>query len=67
MHGAEIKVEELVDPRLGGEFELEEAKAMVLIAALCLHQSSIVRPSASQIMQLMKEKITSIKFLDCHK
>ncbi|GMJ06323.1 hypothetical protein HRI_004301500 [Hibiscus trionum] len=58
---------EMVDPRLGGEFELEEAKAMVSIAALCLHQSPTVRPSASQIMQLMKEKIISVSFLDCHK
>ncbi|KAK8658329.1 hypothetical protein V6N13_036537 [Hibiscus sabdariffa] len=65
--GAEVKVEEMVDPRLGGAFELEEAKAMVSIAALCLHQSPTVRPSASQIMQLMKEKIISTNFLDCHK
>ncbi|KAE8708621.1 putative receptor-like protein kinase [Hibiscus syriacus] len=64
---AEMKVEELVDPHLGGEFELEEAEVMVSIAALCLHQSPIVRPSASQIMELMKEKITSINILDCHK
>ncbi|GMJ00496.1 hypothetical protein HRI_003718800 [Hibiscus trionum] len=63
----EVKVEELVDPRLGGEFELEEAKAMVSIAALCLHQSPTVRPSASQIMQLMKEKIMSTNFVVCHK
>ncbi|XP_022722507.1 probable receptor-like protein kinase At1g33260 [Durio zibethinus] len=69
--GAEEKVAELVDPRLAGEFDLEEAKAMLSIAALCLHQSPTVRPSASQIMQTIKEKIPSIDFLfspgkDCH-
>ncbi|KAK8489120.1 hypothetical protein V6N11_028481 [Hibiscus sabdariffa] len=58
---------DMVDPRLGGEFELEEAKAMVSIAALCLHQTPTVRPSASQIVQLMKEKIISVNFLECRK
>lgn len=70
--GAVEKLAELVDPRLGGEFDLEEAKAMLSIAALCLHQSPTVRPSAFQIMQSIKEKISSIDFLfspgkDCHK
>ncbi|KAE8721666.1 Beta-1,3-n-acetylglucosaminyltransferase radical fringe isoform 1 [Hibiscus syriacus] len=36
-HGAEEKVAALVDPRLCGEFDLEEARALLLIAALCLH------------------------------
>lgn len=61
--GAEEKVAELVDPRLAGEFDLEEARAMLSIAALCLHQSPTVRPSASQIMQTIKDKITSIDFV----
>ncbi|XP_039022764.1 probable receptor-like protein kinase At1g33260 [Hibiscus syriacus] len=65
--GAAGEVATVVDPRLGGEFELEEAKAMGSIAARCLHQSPTVRPSASQITQLMKEKIVSINFSDCHK
>ncbi|XWS48686.1 hypothetical protein CRYUN_Cryun13aG0097600 [Craigia yunnanensis] len=61
--GAEEKVAELVDPRLAGEFDLEEARVMLSIAALCLHQSPTVRPSTSQIMRTIKEKITSIDFL----
>ena len=61
--GAEEKVAELVDPRLAGKFDLEEARAMLSIAALCLHQSPTVRPSTSQIMRTIKEKITSIGFL----
>ncbi|XP_022738932.1 probable receptor-like protein kinase At4g10390 [Durio zibethinus] len=60
--GAEEKVAELVDPRLAGEFDLEEVRAMLSIAALCLHQSASVRPSASQIIQTIKEKISSIDF-----
>ncbi|GMI76534.1 hypothetical protein like AT1G33260 [Hibiscus trionum] len=62
-HGAEEKVAALVDPRLCGDFDLEEARASLSIAALCLHQSLTVRPSASQIIETMKEKITSIGFL----
>lgn len=61
--GTAVEVAELVDPRLGAEFDLDEAKAMVSIAGLCLHQSPTVRPSASQIMQIMKEKMGSIDLL----
>ncbi|MBA0863184.1 hypothetical protein Goshw_017845 [Gossypium schwendimanii] len=61
--GTAVEVAELVDPRLGGEFDLDEAKAMISIAGLCLHQSPTVRPSASQIMQIMKEKMGSIDLL----
>ncbi|PPR84790.1 hypothetical protein GOBAR_AA35918 [Gossypium barbadense] len=61
--GTAVEVAELVDPRLGGEYDLDEAKAMVSIAGLCLHQSPTVRPSASQIMQIMKEKMGSIDLL----
>ncbi|KAE8663290.1 putative receptor-like protein kinase [Hibiscus syriacus] len=59
-HGAAEKVAALVDPRLCGEFDLEEARALLLIAALCLHQSLTVRPSASQIIKNIKEKINSM-------
>ncbi|KAE8699840.1 Beta-1,3-n-acetylglucosaminyltransferase radical fringe isoform 1 [Hibiscus syriacus] len=51
---------EMVDPKLGGEFELEEGKAMLLIVELCLQKSSTVRPSAAEIMQTMKNKIGSV-------
>ncbi|KAE8710721.1 putative receptor-like protein kinase [Hibiscus syriacus] len=59
-HGAEEKVAALVDPRLCGEFDLEEARVLLSIAALCLHQSLTVRPSAAQIIEIIKEKITSM-------
>ncbi|KAK8679959.1 hypothetical protein V6N13_108918 [Hibiscus sabdariffa] len=62
-HGAEDKVAALVDPRLGGQFDLEEARALLSIAALYLHQSFTVRPSASQIIEAFRDKITSIHFL----
>ncbi|KAL4353410.1 hypothetical protein GQ457_06G038370 [Hibiscus cannabinus] len=49
----------IVDPRLGNAFDLEEAKAMLLIVDLCLQQSPKVRPSAAEIMQTMKDEIGS--------
>lgn len=57
------KVNELVDPRLAGDFDLDEARAMLSIAALCLRQSPILRPSATQILHTIKDQISSISFL----
>lgn len=59
----ETKVVEFIDPRLAGEFDLEEAKTMLFISGLCLRQSPTLRPSATQILQSMKEKVPSINFL----
>ncbi|KAE8694298.1 putative receptor-like protein kinase [Hibiscus syriacus] len=53
-------VAEMVDPKLGGELDLEEAKAMLLIVELCLQKSPTVRPSAAEIVQTMKDKIGSV-------
>ncbi|KAH7560821.1 hypothetical protein JRO89_XS10G0120100 [Xanthoceras sorbifolium] len=61
--GEAINVAEMVDPRLAGDLDLEEAKTMFSIAALCLGQSPILRPSATQILQTIKDQISSISFL----
>ncbi|XP_031274687.1 probable receptor-like protein kinase At1g33260 [Pistacia vera] len=53
------KVKEMVDPRLGGEFDLEEARTMLSISELCLRQAPIHRPSASEILHTMEDKIFS--------
>nr|TKR75587.1 hypothetical protein D5086_0000283410 [Populus alba] len=57
------KVAEMVDPRLGGDFEVKEAMAMISLAALCLGQSPSLRPSAAQILHTIKENIASISLL----
>ncbi|CAK9138793.1 unnamed protein product [Ilex paraguariensis] len=54
------KVAEMVDPRLSGNFDLEEAKVMASISATCLHDSPSLRPSASCILRIMREKMSSI-------
>ncbi|KAK4804373.1 hypothetical protein SAY86_004190 [Trapa natans] len=56
------EVAEMVDPRLKGEFDVEEVRAMLHIARLCLSQSPAVRPSAVRVVQLMSEKISSVFF-----
>ncbi|XP_019193118.1 PREDICTED: probable receptor-like protein kinase At1g33260 [Ipomoea nil] len=61
----ESKVAGMVDRRLAaaGEFEVEEAKAMASIAALCLGDSPSLRPTASDILGIMRSKVPSIGFL----
>ncbi|GFP92545.1 probable receptor-like protein kinase at4g10390 [Phtheirospermum japonicum] len=59
------KVAEMVDRRLfdQGEVDLEEAREMVEIAAKCLCGSTSVRPSANDILDIMRSKITSLSLL----
>lgn len=54
------EVAEMVDPRLTGNYDLEEAKTMLSISAMCLGQSPILRPSATNILQSVRECISSI-------
>uniref|UniRef100_A0A5B7A582 Protein kinase domain-containing protein n=1 Tax=Davidia involucrata TaxID=16924 RepID=A0A5B7A582_DAVIN len=56
-------VAEMVDPRLGSDCHLEEARVMASISALCLRHPPTIRPSAANILQTMKDKIPSISFL----
>ncbi|XP_051115254.1 probable receptor-like protein kinase At1g33260 isoform X2 [Andrographis paniculata] len=50
-------VVEMMDPRLRGEFELEDTKAMAALAAACLADSPALRPSASEILATMRNRI----------
>ncbi|KAF9673054.1 hypothetical protein SADUNF_Sadunf11G0109000 [Salix dunnii] len=60
-----MKVAEMVDPKLGGDFEVKEVKAMISLAALCLGQSPSLRPSSAQILQTIEENIASSISLLC--
>ncbi|MFQ6621699.1 hypothetical protein Gotur_002204 [Gossypium turneri] len=44
----------LVDPALDGDFDVAQLHRMVLAATLCLNQSDIHRPKASQILQILR-------------
>ncbi|KAL2237907.1 probable receptor-like protein kinase At1g33260 [Sesamum indicum] len=54
------KVGEIVDPRLRGDFDLEEAKAMASLSAMCLCDIPSLRPCASDILATMRNKIPSV-------
>jgi hypothetical protein len=62
-----MKEAEMVDPRLGEDFEVKEVKVMLSLAALCLGQSPSLRPSATQILHTIKENIASISFISTQK
>ncbi|RWR96262.1 Protein kinase domain-containing protein [Cinnamomum micranthum f. kanehirae] len=45
---------ELVDPKLGSEFNKEEAIGMMTIALLCTNSSSILRPTMSAVVSMLE-------------
>ncbi|KAG6579618.1 putative receptor-like protein kinase [Cucurbita argyrosperma subsp. argyrosperma] len=53
-------VAELVDPRLRGEFDSNEAGALLSIAAACLAQPPAPRPVIGGVLQMMTEKIVNV-------
>ncbi|PIN13529.1 Serine/threonine protein kinase [Handroanthus impetiginosus] len=55
------KVVEIIDPRLGGEIiDLDEVKTMAGVAAMCLCDCPSLRPSMSDILSTMRNKISWI-------
>ncbi|KAG5563769.1 hypothetical protein RHGRI_000089 [Rhododendron griersonianum] len=44
---------ELVDPRLEGKYDIDEMLRLVLTACYCVRQSSIWRPSMSEVLELL--------------
>ncbi|KAL3738480.1 hypothetical protein ACJRO7_019934 [Eucalyptus globulus] len=56
------EVMKMVDPRLIGDFDVEEARIMIGLARSCLDESTLARPTASRMVKTMKEKVPSISF-----
>ncbi|XP_058187570.1 probable receptor-like serine/threonine-protein kinase At5g57670 [Rhododendron vialii] len=44
---------ELVDPKLEGKYDIDELLRLVLTACYCVRQSSIWRPSMSEVLELL--------------
>lgn len=42
------RIRELIDPSLGDAFDTRQMNLVLLVASLCIHQSSIRRPSMRQ-------------------
>ncbi|ERM95272.1 hypothetical protein AMTRI_Chr04g182710 [Amborella trichopoda] len=45
----------LVDPKLGGKYNMEEVQRLVLTASYCVRQSAIWRPSMTEVLQLISD------------
>ncbi|GMN40799.1 hypothetical protein TIFTF001_010022 [Ficus carica] len=56
--GDDVIVVELIDARLAGEFDGEEAKALLSLSAQCLRQPPTLRPSVSQILKMLENNIS---------
>ncbi|CAN6974544.1 unnamed protein product [Brassica rapa subsp. trilocularis] len=66
---AEEKVRQFLDPRLSKDssLDIEEVKTMLGVAAFCLRSPPSLRPSASQVVQTLVQKIPYLSFLGCGK
>ncbi|CAL5041134.1 unnamed protein product [Urochloa decumbens] len=51
---ADGKIEALVDPRLGGEYDGEEAKRVAFVASLCIRAPATWRPSMTEVLELLE-------------
>eukprot|EP01018_Ginkgo_biloba_P012915 Gb_21948 [translate_table: standard] len=58
------KLSEIVDSRLGGQFDFKELEAMATITALCIHEQPNLRPSMDGILSIMHEKLSNTCFGD---
>ncbi|XP_027116133.1 receptor-like cytosolic serine/threonine-protein kinase RBK2 [Coffea arabica] len=47
-------VEGLLDPSLGGVYDAEQLNRIVMVASLCIQQSSTERPQMSQVVRMLK-------------
>ncbi|CAA7028274.1 unnamed protein product [Microthlaspi erraticum] len=45
---------EIIDPKLEGDFNREEAVRMIKVALLCTHSSPSLRPTMSEALQMLK-------------
>ncbi|CAN4084293.1 unnamed protein product [Withania somnifera] len=48
------KLIELADPKLEGEFDMDELHKIVLTASYCIRQSSVWRPSTTEVLELLR-------------
>ncbi|KAL5551209.1 hypothetical protein UlMin_001385 [Ulmus minor] len=60
---SEVDVEEMVDSRLGREFDEEEARVVLSLAAQCISQPPSLRPSATHILETIETNVSSMSFL----
>ncbi|KAF8085806.1 hypothetical protein N665_0646s0009 [Sinapis alba] len=47
-------VQDIVDPRLGNEFDVTEMKRVMLTASMCIHHIATMRPDMTRLVQLLR-------------
>ncbi|XP_010919361.1 salt tolerance receptor-like cytoplasmic kinase 1 [Elaeis guineensis] len=52
-------VGEIVDPRLNGEYDFDEAATMAALAVLCVGENPSLRPSMAEVLRIMGGKVSS--------
>ena len=53
MTGGRLRISRIIDGRLGGEYDAEEARRMAVIAKHCVHDDPRVRPPMSTVSALL--------------
>ncbi|XP_041020132.1 receptor-like cytosolic serine/threonine-protein kinase RBK2 [Juglans microcarpa x Juglans regia] len=54
-------INELIDPSLGDNYNSPQINLVLLVASLCIQQSSIRRPCMSQVLQLLSGDLSCLK------
>lgn len=57
--GEPTRAVEVVDGRLGGGFDREEAVAMAALSAACLELQPSLRPTMAEVLNIMEQKVSS--------
>ena len=53
-------LEEIIDPMLEGKYDISEMKALVQVALQCVEEDKDVRPTMSQVVEMLlrQEKVS---------
>ncbi|XP_039058324.1 receptor-like cytosolic serine/threonine-protein kinase RBK2 [Hibiscus syriacus] len=60
---AENKINELVDPLLGDDYDADQLKHCITTASMCINQSAIDRPQMSQALAILKGDLSCLEML----
>jgi len=57
-------VEKLIDPRLGGAFDVTQLKRLAFAASLCIRSSSMWRPTMSEVAKKTMMYFNYLPYID---
>ncbi|KZV17642.1 hypothetical protein F511_23211 [Dorcoceras hygrometricum] len=53
-HLEKNNIKELVDPRIGSDYDITEMKRAMFVASTCIHHSPTIRPNMKQVVHLLR-------------